>query len=300
MFSTIDAHVAGEAYRIVIHSSIILDKGSIRANHELFKKTYHNEKCFLLNEPRGHRGMHGCIILPSNVADYGLLFFNHSGMKFNYGGLVATVTALLETGNLPKKDGDFYQVETINGIYTIKVAYENQEVSSVYLESGKCRVIEKNREYSLVAVDVSRNYMIVALPDVIPNINLDHLSSITKWGKYATDKYTNEQVVFDGIIITKPTNAIANEVISVTFEKDGSISRSPGIDSTLAILTARLDDSEQRTQLTNRNIFGSTLTAHKLDDPSNRLSIETQGFTTGIHQFIYDQADPLKNGFLLN
>lgn len=300
MISTIDAHVAGEAFRIVIHSSITLDKGDIKANHDLLQENYRNEKQLLLNEPRGHPGINGCNVLSSNVADYGLLFFNHdSVIQFNYAALVATVTALLETGNLPKNGDDFYKIETINGVYVVKANFENQEVTSVYFESEGCRIIEKNLEYSLVEIDGPRNYLITELPDEIASISLDHLSTITKWGKYATQKYTNEEVVFDGIIITEPTNATANEVSSVTFEKDGSILRSPGIDSTFAILTA-MDDLESQKRLTNKSIFGSSLTAQQLADTSKRFYIETQGFITGIHQFIYDQADPLKNGFLLN
>lgn len=300
MFSTIDTHVAGEAFRIVVHSSIILHEKSIKSNHDLLQSTFQNERELLLNEPRGHRGINGCIVIPSTVADYGLLFFNHdSGVQFQYGGLIITITALLETGNLVKKGDDSYKIETVNGIFTVRANFDSQEVTSVYLESKECHVVKKEPEYTLVKVDDSRDYMIFALPESIPEITLKHLSTINRWGREMTAELTTNGVQFDGIIIAESTGDLTNEIRSVTFEKDGCLLRSPGMDSTLALFTAQLNTSNQQTQLTNRSIFESVLIAKLIPETNNRFSIETQGFTTGMHQFIYDQTDPLENGFLL-
>lgn len=296
MFTTIDTHVAGEAFRVVVHSSIMLNEKDIKANHEVLQQKYLYEKEILLNEPRGHRGMSGCIVIPSKVADYGLLFLDHSSVyPFKYAGLLTSLTALLETGNLAKKENDKYSIETIHGIYNIKANLENQEVTTVYFESRECNVAKKELEYSVVQVDDARNYLIYTLPGVIPEISLEHLSAITKWGKEVTGRLAKENNLFDGVIMVDSTGPTANNVRSVTFERDGSILRSPGVDSTFAILTM----SKQHHELTNHSVFGSVLIAKRIPETNNRFSIETQGFTTGMHQFIYDQTDPLKTGFLL-
>lgn len=300
MFSTIDTHVAGEAFRIVIHSSITLSEKDIQSNHHLLRNTFHHEKALLLNEPRGHRGMNGCIVIPSKVADYGLVFFNHdSEIVFQYGGLVASITALLETGNLTKKENTSYKIETINGIFKVVVKLDNQEVISVQLESKVCPVDQNELDYTLVKVDESRNYLVFGLPDSIPGIALEHLSVINKWGREETRKCAEKNIPFDGIIIVQSIEMSNHEVRSVTFARDGSILRSPGIDSTFAIFTALLDNSDPYVNLTNRSIFDSVFTASLIPGTNYRFSIETQGFTTGMHQFIYDQTDPLKNGFVL-
>ncbi|ASN04560.1 proline racemase family protein [Virgibacillus necropolis] len=300
MFTTIDTHVAGEAFRIVVQSTINLSEQEIKLNHDLLQGKFQYEKEFLLNEPRGHRGMNGCIVIPSKVADYGLLFFNHdSKIQFKYGGLVASITAMLETGNLFPNESEQYKVETVNGIYTVKAKFDKQEVTTVYFESDRCHVVEKTPEYCLVEVDGSRKYLVFELPDSLSEINLEQLSSINRWGRKATERTTKKDRLFDGIIISEPINVATNEVRSVTFEKDGTILRSPGIDSTLAIFTARLIKSDQHVQLTNRSIFDSLVAAKLIPETDHRFSIETQGFTTGMHQFIYDQTDPLKSGFLL-
>lgn len=300
MFSTIDTHVAGEAFRIVIQSSITLNEKDIQSNHDLLQNGFHHEKALLLNEPRGHRGMNGCIVIPSKVADYGLLFFNHdSEIIFQYGGLVTSITALLETGNLTKRENNSYKIETVHGIFQVEVEMENQEVISVQFESEICQVVKDQLDYSLVKVDESRDYLVFDLPDSVPEISLKHLSIINKWGKEATKRFTDRNISFEGIIVVQSIGASHHEVRSITFTRDGSILRTPGIDSTFAIFTTLLNRFDHTGKLTNHSIFDSMLTASLIPTSNNRYVLETQGFTTGMHQFIYDQTDPLKNGFLL-
>ncbi|MFA1820965.1 proline racemase family protein [Virgibacillus oceani] len=301
MFSTIDTHVEGEAFRIVIQSPINLNQNDFESNQQLLQMSYHGEKEFLLNEPRGHRGMNGCVVIPSKAADFGLLFFNHDPeIHFNYGGLAASVTALLETGNLKVNENGVYKIETIQGIYVVKANLENQEVTGVYLESKACRITDKKNEYHVVEIDGNRSYIILPLPESIPGIDINHLSSINKWGKKITERFHNENMAFNGVIITDEiTNTDANAIRSVTFEKDGNITRSPGIDSTFAILTGLRETLNEYTYLINNSIFNSSITASLLLGTEDKFFVEVQGFTTGIHQFIYDKDDPLKNGFLL-
>lgn len=299
IFSTIDAHVAGEAFRIVVHSSITLDKGSIHENHEYLHTAYQNELDFLLNEPRGHQGMHGCIVIPSSVADVGLLFFVHSRKKvFSYSALIATVTALIETGNLARTENDCYRIETVNGIYTVQATCTNEQVGAILLESST-HLLENQSDYRVVEVNESRRYLIKALPDEIPSIQLEYLSAIMKWGKKAAQQYGNTYPDLSGIILAQSSDTASNEVRSITFDPDGNIVRSPGIDSTFAIFTAQLEAGREHTKLINKSIFDSVLVANLVDKTNKRFSIQAQGFTTGMHHFIYDRDDPLKNGFLL-
>lgn len=301
MFTAIDTHVAGEVYRIIIHSAINLNENSIESNQSLLKEKFADEKELLLNEPRGHRGINGCIVLPSKVADYALLFLNHDNEGgFKYGGLVTTITALLETGNLTIKENNLYEVETINGVYPVYANYKNQEVLSVQLESGECQVVEVTKEYKLVSVDKSRNYLLYDQLESIPEITMENLTSIMKWGKQTAEKMRSADVQFDGIIITNSIDSAENEIRSVTFEKDGTIQRSPGIDSTFAIFKGLFNHSKDTIQLTNESIYGCKLTANEIAGTNSRYIVGVQGFVTGMHQFIYDKDDPLENGFLLS
>ncbi|WP_106497798.1 proline racemase family protein [Lentibacillus sp. Marseille-P4043] len=300
MFTTIDTHVAGEAFRIIVHSAITLHEKNLELNQALVEEKYRHEKELLLNEPRGHRGMNGCIVIPSNTADFACVFVNHDhDVQFKYAGLVASVTALLETGNLAKKENNVYDIDTVNGIHSVYASFENQEVCTTRIKSGACQLAETTDDYRLVEIDQSRSYLIYDLPETIAGIRVEDLASIKKWGMETAEQMRSKCILFDGIVITEPHNEKRNEVRSVTFEKDGSILRSPGIDSTFAILTVLSNGTKPLTELTNYSIFDSKLTATFITETNNRFSVETQGFVTGIHQFIYDQEDPLQNGFLL-
>ena len=150
MYCTIDTHVVGEAFRIVIQSPITFTGVDVNTNHMELANNFETEKNLLLNEPRGHRGMNGCIVTSSLTADFQLLFFNHEGgNNFKYEGLLATVTALLETGNLKRNADDSYKVETVHGIYTVQAQVDNQEVTAVELESGVCTIIESEVDDSV-------------------------------------------------------------------------------------------------------------------------------------------------------
>ncbi|WP_176142442.1 proline racemase family protein [Halobacillus hunanensis] len=297
MFTTIDIHVTGEAFRMIVHSSLALNKDSVELI-TLSKSTFTPEKELLLNEPRGHRGINGCMVTPSKIADFGLLFVNQENdSSFRYSGLVASVTALLETGNLTVKENNLYTIETIHGLQTVYATYENQEVGTVCLQSDECQVIKKTEDYRVVEVDRLRRYFLFDLPNSIASIQMENLASIMKWGRQTTEEMSHRNCLFDGIILMEPVTE--DEVKSVTFEKDGNLLRSPGMDSTFAIFTVLRNGASHVTKFTNQSIFDSKLTAQAINGTNEKYSIETQGFVTGEHQFIYDQDDPLKNGFLL-
>lgn len=300
MFFTVDTQVIGEAFRIIIQSPIAFTGTDVKANHALLTDQFENEKNVLLNEPRGHRGMNGCIVVPSQAADYQLLFFNHPGAnQFKYEALLATTTALLETGNLKRNVDDIYSVETVQGIFTVKAALEDQEVVAVSLKDVVCKIEETDLDAVAVNVDNARNYLIFTLPESISGIQLEYLAEVSNWGIAKTAELMEADVSFDGVILLEQSEGVPSSVRSVTFEKDGYILRSPGIDSTCAIL-ALCNIREPKDCLKNESIFGATLTAKSLPDSKGHYSIEATPYVTGTHEFMMDPEDPLKNGFILS
>ncbi len=163
------------------------------------------------------------------------------------------------------------------------------------LKSGDCSLIKSNGAFQLAEVDGLRRYALHSLPESIPAIEMKYLSSIMEWGKQNIAGMEGENI--DGMILMESISP--EEVRSVTFEMDGAILRSPGVDSTFAIYTALLEKGEQILQIVNHSIFGSQLSAIQDGESAHRFSIETQAFVTGEHQFLYDQEDPLEYGFLL-
>jgi proline racemase len=153
--------------------------------------------------------------------------------------------------------------------------------------------------YRIVDVDESRRYVVEDLPETIPSIQLDYLSPIMKWGKGAAETYSNLDSKPSGIILMERADLDGSKVRSVTFDSDGEIVRSPGLGSTFAIFALHIEAGKKNTRLTNTSIYDSELTALVINEQTKQFSVETQGFITGMHEFVYDRDDPLRNGFLL-
>lgn len=288
--TTTDVHVGGETFRI-LSASLPHPLTSIHEYQPLGKCS--EAKGFLLQEPRGHAGMNGCIVLPSATADFGLLFFQQNHLpNFSYSGLVAALTAMLEMGRIQQKESKKYFIETVRGVYVLKAEMHDTSVTRVTIESPLVVVQEKSEEYTLVTVE-DRMYAMYPLPENIPAIDVEYLFSLEQWGKEATTLHSD----LCGVILYEYLNLEKQVYRSITFTKDGYILRSPGVDSSFALLYVMQEIHPNLFSLTNTSIFGSAFTVKRRN--KTRYVIETRGFITGIHQFVYDPEDPFPAGFLL-
>lgn len=296
MYTSIDAHVSGEAFRVIVHSPFQLLSQKVSEYNQTFDPFVKQAKALLLKEPRGYRGMNGSIVLPSSEADFGVIFLNHEQEEhFTYSGLIATLTVMVETGQIPVKEDGNYQIETIKGIYSFVADVSDHVVNHVQIDTITTRVLETNDEVNIIEVDESRKYYLYSLPESIPTLSVNHLSVIMEWGKEAAKKLND--TAFNGIVLVE--KRAEGNVRSVTFETDGEILRSPGFDSSCAICMSQMEDGESISALRNESIFGSELHVVMNDTANNRFTIKKQGFVTGEHRFIFDSEDPLKHGFLL-
>lgn len=297
MFSSIDTHVAGEAYRIVTQSPIRLKPAGIREQARELKENFGDEKNLLLNEPRGHRGMHGLLAVGSAEADIGLLFFTHEKVSaFKYEGVLAGLGALLETGDLPRNESGRYSVETVEGVVDVQAAFKGDEVTKLVLQN-KSASVSHSPDFATVWIDGKRNYLIYSLPDGIPDIGLEHLSAINDWGVAKAAELNRGGIEFSGVVLVGEEGGTGGEMKSVTFEKDGYILRSPGIDTTFSLLALQKNRGGAGT-VVNQSIFGSVLRAE--DSGKDGAGIVcAEPFVTGAHQFVFDREDPLAHGFLL-
>ncbi len=97
-----DYHTAGEPFRIVdlgpMEGATVLDRRSWAMAH------LDDHRRFLVQEPRGHAGMYGGMIVPPNnpEGDVGVVFFHKDGFSTACGhGTIATATWAIETGQVP-------------------------------------------------------------------------------------------------------------------------------------------------------------------------------------------------------
>ena len=79
--TTIDAHTAGEPFRIVTGGLPDLPGETILARRRYMIENLDHLRTALMWEPRGHADMYGCIVTPgvSHKADFGVLFLHNEG-----------------------------------------------------------------------------------------------------------------------------------------------------------------------------------------------------------------------------
>lgn len=291
MLKTVDVQVFGEAYRIVTGAFGGFEGADAAVNQQELDTGFEEEKNLLLNEPRGHRGMNGCVAVRSSAADCQLLFFQHeAAIHFKYESLLAVTAALLEIGYIAENTDGCYVIETAKGLFTVQAHIVNQKVTNVSLEIKQAEAVRAAGGKVEAAADSGQKLHLYSLPDEIPSLKLEYLPAISEWGaSHITDEA-------DGVVLVE--TIATDHIRTVTFEKDGYILRSPGIETAAAVFALRKEETSGHS-LTNESIFGSTLTVQTADDKGQTVSVHSTPYVTGSHEFILDPEDPLRKGFII-
>lgn len=311
MYSTIDVHVAGEAFRIIKDVPFIHYQNLKQLNKQI-SHVFLEEINLLLNEPRGFAGINGCLIIPpvNQEADAAVIFLNHEGtVPLHYGGIVAVITALLECGYLKPRASNKYKIETVSGVIPVTATIENNEVVSVLIESEPCQVTHVNvpspyehlnSRFSLVQAD--QLYAVFEKCDTSAEIRIEELSKLKKWGKTVLQSLKSKTPV-KSIILMDASHLDEKRIKTITFRNDEYIVRSPGFGSTMACYTSLLSNSRlyMESSFINESIFDSSLTVQfaKQTESGYKFTLASRGFITGMQKFILDPTDPLPTGFLL-
>ncbi len=307
MYTAVDVHVNGEAFR-VMKDVPCKYYYSLEQLNEQFSGELAEEMKLLLNEPRGFIGLNGCIVVPSihNEVDAAVLFFNHeSSIPLHYGGIVAVITMLLESGYLKKRESNQYKIETLSGIFLVHAYVENDEVISVSFESKLCYLIEENLQvgnvsYSLIQAD--KVYAVVEKGAYSPEIRVENISELKRWGE-ATLQAIQKQSLIKRLILVDPSQKEKNQIKSITFHEDNFIVRSPGFVSTIVSYVHALfkNDYMADKPFKNESIFNSFITVEKVkkEELGYIFRFESRGFITGMQTFLLDPTDPFPAGFLL-
>ncbi|PEW02967.1 proline racemase [Bacillus cereus] len=307
MYTAVDVHVAGEAFR-VIKDVPCKYYYSLEHLNEQFSGELAEEMQLLLNEPRGFIGLNGCIVVPSihKEVDAAVLFFNHEGsIPLHYGGIVAVITMLLESGYLKKRESNQYKIETLSGIFSVHAHIEHDEVVSVSFESKLCYMVEKdlkigNIDYSLIQAD--KVYAVVEKDTYSPEICVENISELKKWGE-ATLQAIQKHSLIKRLILVDSSQKEANNIKTITFHEDNFIVRSPGFVSTIVSYVHALfkNDFITNKPFKNESIFNSFITVEKVkkEELGYIFRFESRGFITGMQTFLLDPTDPFPTGFLL-
>jgi proline racemase len=315
-YKTIDAHVVGEAVRLLVEGApavkgrTMMDKLSwLRKHGEALRRA-------LMLEPRGHAGMHGALftepVLPK--AHAGLLFMNAGGFPMVSGEAVMAATIIALEQQIIHVDSDELYIDTPAGLLTARPAQLNVAAPSQtrgisltglagFVQSGALPVRFGNRT---ILVDVAFGGEFFAIVDSeaagIP-IDADHAPELIRAAGRLKDavevtlRATHPSLsAMHGVIFTAPARQGA-DLRSATVLDGGVLRRSPGVTGTIALM-AVLDamgivgeaDTFIHEGLMGTSFVGRILKRQTVDEMAIVLPvIETMVTITGYHEFVVEE-----------
>lgn len=304
LYTATDVHVAGEVFRIIDDIPFVQYK-NLKELDERIPSVYSKEMGLLLNEPRGFAGINGCLVVPpfTDSGDAAVIFFNHEKtLPVHYGGVVAVVTAMLESGRLEKKTTGKYLIETVQGVIPVVAVKEKEQVVSVRLDLEKCSVLTdvSSIDLTYAVVQADQRYALFDKNTTDLEIELCGLSDLKRWGQNTLQLLKSHEI--EAVILMDRDSLDQGKIKSITFRKDGWIVRSPGFGTTAACFAWLLSGGRVKADQTliNESIFGAFLESKaKCKNGEYRFSMSARGFITGLQTFVLDPTDPLPNGFLI-
>ncbi|MFB9860176.1 proline racemase family protein [Salinicoccus siamensis] len=327
MINTIDMHVAGEPLRIIMSGL-----PTIKGETQLERRAYCIEhldgiRNFLMNEPRGHEGMYGCIITPpaEEGSDFGVLFMHNEGWSTMCGhGIIAVVTVMIETGACgDNSDKRRFVIDSPAGKVIAQAQYDadgellvtfENVPSFVYLEDITLDIEGKQ----LNADVVFGGAFYVFLNNSLLNLTQrrENLTEFKNWGAAikaeVEKKYTIQHPLEEdlngiyGVIFSEELKEPGTWQ-NVTIFADKQIDRSPCGTGTSAKAAQLFNDSTigGGDAFMNRSITGGIfkgeVTAETKVGEYEAVIAKVSGKanTSGFHTFVLEASDEMPEGFLL-
>jgi len=329
LISTIDTHTAGEPTRNII-GGIPPIPGRTMGDKMLYLRDNMDElRTMLMFEPRGHSVMSGTILTEpcQPEADIGVIYIEVGGYLPMCGhDTVGVGTALVEAGILPVTEPvTEVTLDTPAGLVHLKISVEDQVARSVTFANipsflYRSDVVVDVPELGELVMDIAYGgnfYAILPAQSVGIPIRPENAGELVRAGK-AIRAAVNAQLevqhperpYITGLTHVEfygpPTRADAHCQNAVVIPP-GAIDRSPcgtGTSAKVATLYAR-GELGLGEEFGHESIIGTLFRARALEETDVAgytavvPEITGSAYVTGIHQFVVDPADPLKEGFLL-
>lgn len=332
VLTTLETHAAGEPLRIVTGGMPELLGSTMLERRRYMQQNLDYIRRALMWEPRGHYDMYGCILTPpvSPAADLGVLFLHNEGYSTMCGhGVIALVTALIETGALPAKGrATPVNLDTPAGL-VLATAHLNDEgrvervlflnvPSFLYARD----IVLKTPEFGSVTLDIAFGgafYAILPAEKVglevapVQTSLLVAASEAIKRAVNATLKIQHpeeEDLGFlYGTIFTGPPQDPTHHSRNICVFANAEVDRSPtgtGVSARLALHHAKGEIKEGQ-EIVIESILGAGsvfrgkvgAVTHVGAFPAIIPEVSGRAFITGRSEFVIDLRDTLGQGFLV-
>jgi len=329
---TIDMHTGGEPLRVIVDGFPEL-KGNSVLDYRCYCKEYYDElRTALMFEPRGHADMYGCILLPPNddEGDFGIIFSHNEGYSTMCGhAIIAISTLAVEMNWITVQEGDnVIKIDAPCGRITSFAHVKNGKVTGVRFHCVPSFVVGLDRTVKVdglgdVIYDLAYGGAFYAYVDMHKN-NFNFDLSTDSYRALITEGMNIKHAVMDadkeilhpfeddlsflyGTIFIGDSDKENIDSRNVCIFAEGEVDRCPtgsGVSGRVAIHKARKEIN-----------YGETMTIESITDSVFKGSVvseedygsfkavipqvEGTAYITGMHTFVIDPNDPMKDGFIL-
>jgi proline racemase len=327
--TSIDAHTAGEPFRVITSGFPELLGDTILARRRYAKAHLDHLRTALMWEPRGHADMYGCIVTPpvAPEADIGILFMHNEGYSTMCGhGVIGITKVALETGLLPATEPETrIKIDAPAGLITAYARVERGQVMEVRFHNVPSFVLALDQHVQVpglgrVCYDLAFGgafYAFVQAEDVGVGCSQEDFRQLIDKGlaikravmadRPIPHPFEEDLSYLYGTIFIGPPLGAGAHSRNVCIFADGEVDRCPtgtGVSARLAIHHARgeigIDES-----MVVESIIGSRFTGRVVREttfgpyPAVIPEVEGTAHITGRHEFLIDPVDPLRDGFIL-
>jgi len=327
--TSIDAHTAGEPFRVITSGFPELQGDTILARRRYAKEHLDHLRTALMWEPRGHADMYGCIVTPpvTPEADIGILFMHNEGYSTMCGhGIIGIAKVALETGLLPMTEPETtIKIDAPAGLITAHARVEQGQVTEVRFHNVPSFVLALDQIVAVPGLGQVRYdlafggafYAFVRAEDVGVGCTALEFRQLIEKGLAIKRAVMAERPIphpFEedlsflyGTIFVGPALGAGAHSRNVCIFADGEVDRCPtgtGVSARLAIHHARGEIGTGESMVVE-SIIGSRFTGRVVETTNfgpHRAVIPEVGGTahiTGRHEFLIDPDDPWRDGFIL-
>lgn len=331
--TTLDAHAAGEPFRVVVAGVDEPVGETILERREYARARLDEVRRGLMWEPRGHADMYGCLLTPpeSPESDFGILFLHNEGYSTMCGhGILAVSTVVLESGMIdpgpPDAAGEReLRIDTPAGTVTSWSRLEDGRVTSVRFRNVVSYVVDLGRSVEVEGLGPVRYdlafggayYAYVNAADFGLGCDPAEVSSLIELARKikaavaATDpiKHPTEPELgfLYGVVFVAPARSAGCDSRNVCVFADGEVDRSPtgtSVSARLAIHHARGEIAVGE-EIVIESLVGSRFGGRVVETtrigphPAIVPEVSGRAWLTGRHEFVFAPDDPFATGFFV-
>ncbi|NQY28417.1 MAG: proline racemase family protein [Flavobacteriaceae bacterium] len=330
---TIDMHTGGEPLRVIVDGFPELKGNSVLDYRRYCKENYDELRTALMFEPRGHADMYGCILLPpnDNEGDFGIIFLHNEGYSTMCGhAIIAISTLAVEMNWIIVQEGDnVIKIDAPCGRITSFTQVENGKVTGVRFHCVPSFVVGLDRIVEVdgigkVTYDLAYGGAFYAYVDMAKNnfnfdLSTDSYRALINNGmkiKHAVMEHDTEishpfeedlSFLYGTIFIDNTKQASGIDSRNVCIFAEGEVDRCPtgsGVSGRMAIHKARKEINYGETMTIESitdSVFKGSVVSEEDYGPFKAVIPQVEGtaYITGVHTFVIDPKDPMKNGFIL-